>query len=122
MCRLLSKFSKWPPLPWKPQKNANNLKCSELDETFQKDFLTCVLIIFRLKNNRMAAVATTNIKTVLGIGWNLIEMLYGMYINGFDAWKFQKACHCHGNRKNTQFNTKVNKNLLRLRNFKIAAA
>jgi hypothetical protein len=35
---------------------------------------------------------------MLGIGWNLIEMLYGMYINGFDAWKFQKACRCHGNR------------------------
>jgi hypothetical protein len=38
---------------------------------------------------------------VLGIGWNLIEMLYGMCINGFEAWKFQNACHCHGNHKNT---------------------
>ena len=28
---------------------------------------------------------------VLGIGWNLIEMLYGMCINGFEAWKFQNA-------------------------------
>jgi len=35
--------------------------------------------------------------------------------------KFQNACRCHGNRKNTQFNTKVNNNLLRLRNFKMAA-
>ena len=35
-------------------------------------------------------------------------MLYGMCINGFEAWKFQNACRCHGNRKNTQFNTKVN--------------
>ena len=40
--------------------------------------------------------------------------------HGFEAWKFQNACHCHGNRKNTQFNTKVNNNLLRLRNFKMA--
>jgi hypothetical protein len=47
-------------------------------------------------------------------------MLYGMCINGFDAWKFQNACHCHGNCKDTQFNTKVNNNLLRLRNFKMA--
>jgi hypothetical protein len=44
-----------------------------------------------------------------------------MCINGFEAWKFQNACRCHGNRKNTQFNTKVNNNLLRLRNFKMAA-
>jgi hypothetical protein len=42
-------------------------------------------------------------------------------INGFRAWKFQNACRCHGNRKNTQFNTKVNNNLLRFRNFKMAA-
>ena len=41
-------------------------------------------------------------------------MLYGMCINGFEAWEFQNACRCHGNRKNTQFNTKVNNNLLRL--------
>jgi hypothetical protein len=41
--------------------------------------------------------------------------------NGFEAWKFQNACRCHGIRKNTQFNTKVNKNLLRLRHFKMAA-
>jgi hypothetical protein len=26
-------------------------------------------------------------------------MLYGMCINGFEAWKFQNACCCHGNRK-----------------------
>ena len=80
-------------LPW----------CSELDETFQKFCLTCVHIILRLSNFRMAAVATKkreNFK-VLGIGWNLIEMLYGMCINGFEA------CHCHGNCKNTQFNTKA---------------
>jgi hypothetical protein len=38
-------------------------------------------------------------------------MLYGMYINGVEAWKFQNACRCHGNRKDTQFNTKVNNNL-----------
>jgi hypothetical protein len=48
-------------------------------------------------------------------------MLYGMCINGFEAWKFQNACRCHGNCKNTQFNTKVNNNLLRLRNFKMVA-
>jgi hypothetical protein len=40
--------------------------------------------------------------------------------NGFEAWKFQNACRCHGNRKNTKFNTKVNNNLLGLRNFKMA--
>jgi hypothetical protein len=28
----------------------------------------------------------------------------------FQAWIFQNACRCHGNRKNTQFNTKVNNN------------
>jgi hypothetical protein len=33
-----------------------------------------------------------------------------MYINDFEAWKFQNACRCHGNRKNTQFNTKMNNN------------
>jgi hypothetical protein len=42
--------------------------------------------------------------------WHLIEMLYGMCINGFEAWKFQNACRCHGNCKNTQFNAKVNNN------------
>jgi hypothetical protein len=49
-------------------------------------------------------------------------MLYGMYIhvNGFEAWTFQNACRCHGNHKNTQFNTKVNNKFLRLRNFKMA--
>jgi hypothetical protein len=26
-------------------------------------------------------------------------MLYGMCINGFEAWKFQNACRCHGNSK-----------------------
>jgi hypothetical protein len=35
-------------------KSTNNLKCSELDETFQKFCLACVLIILRLKNIRMA--------------------------------------------------------------------
>ena len=64
MCRLLSEFSKWPPFPWKPQKNTNNLKCSELDETFQTFCLTCVHIILRLRNFRMAAVATTNVNNL----------------------------------------------------------
>ena len=83
------------------------LKCSELDETFQKFCPTCVHIILRLRNFRMAAVATRKREKfkVLGIWGNLIEMLYGMCINGFDAWKFQNACHCHGNCKDTQFNT-----------------
>jgi hypothetical protein len=35
--------------------------------------------------------------------------------------KFQNACRYHGNRKNSQFNTKVNNNLLRIWNFKMAA-
>jgi hypothetical protein len=48
-------------------------------------------------------------------------MLYGMCINGFEAWKFQNACRCQGNRKHTKFNTKVNNNLLRFRNFNMAA-
>jgi hypothetical protein len=77
---------------------------SELDETFQKFCLTCVHTILRLRDKKC------EIFKVLGIGWNLIEMLYGMCINGFEAWKFQNACRCHGNRKNTQFNTKVNNN------------
>jgi hypothetical protein len=34
------------------------LWCSELDEAFQKFCLTCVHIILRLRNFRMAAVAT----------------------------------------------------------------
>ena len=50
-------FSKWSPLPWKPQKNTKNFKCSELDETFQKLCLTCVHIILRLRNFKMATVA-----------------------------------------------------------------
>jgi hypothetical protein len=88
------------------------LWCLELDETFQKVCLTCVHIILRLRNFRMAAVAIKKRERfkVFGIGWNLIEMLYGMCINGFEAWKFQNACRCHGNHKNTLFNTKVNSN------------
>jgi hypothetical protein len=74
-------------------KKTENLKCSELDEAFQKFCLTCVHIILRLRYFRVAAVATKNVKKfkVLGIGWNLIEMLYGMCINGFEAWKFQNV-------------------------------
>jgi hypothetical protein len=86
------------------------LWCSELGETFQKFCLTCVHIILRLRNFRMAVIATKKREKVLGIGWNLIEMLYDMCINGFEAWKFQNARRCHGNHKNTQFNTKVNNN------------
>ena len=74
-------------------KKTENLKCSELDEAFQKFCLTCVHIILRLRYFRVAAVATKNVKKfkVLGIGWNLIEMLYGMCINCFEAWKFQNV-------------------------------
>jgi hypothetical protein len=49
-------------------------------------------MILRLRNFRMPAVAIKKEKfKVFGIGWNLIEMLYGMCINGFEAWKFQNA-------------------------------
>jgi hypothetical protein len=44
------------------KKNTKYLKCSELDETFHKFYLTCVHIILRLRNFRMAAVATKNVK------------------------------------------------------------
>ena len=40
------------------------LWCSELDETFQKFCLTCAHIILRLRNFRMAAVATRNVKNL----------------------------------------------------------
>ena len=40
------------------------LWCSELDETFQKFCLTCEHIILRLRNFRMAAVATKNMKNL----------------------------------------------------------
>ena len=40
------------------------LWCSELDETFQKFCLTCVHIILRLRNFRMAAVATKNVNNL----------------------------------------------------------
>ena len=40
------------------------MMCSELDETFQKFCLTCVHIILRLRNFRMAAVATKNVKNL----------------------------------------------------------
>ena len=40
------------------KKNTKNLKCSELDETFQKFCLTCVHIILWVRNFRVAAVAT----------------------------------------------------------------
>ena len=93
MCILFSEFSKWPPFPWKPQKKRKSLKCSELDEAFQKFCLTCVHMILRLRNFRMAAVATKNVKNLKC----LIEILCGMCINGFEAWKFQNACRCHGN-------------------------
>jgi hypothetical protein len=40
------------------------LLCSKLDETFQKFCLTCVHIILRLRNFRMAAVARKNVKNL----------------------------------------------------------
>jgi hypothetical protein len=40
------------------------LWCSKLDEIFQKFCLTCVHIILRLRNFRMAAVATKNVKNL----------------------------------------------------------
>ena len=46
-------------------KITKNLKYSELDETFQKFFLTCVHIILRLRNFKMAAVATKNVKNLM---------------------------------------------------------
>ena len=45
-------------------KNTKHLKCSELDETFQKFCPTCVHIILRLKNFRMVIVATKNVKNL----------------------------------------------------------
>ena len=45
-------------------KNTNNIKCSVLDETFQKCCMTCVHMILRLRNFRMAAVATKNVKNL----------------------------------------------------------
>ena len=44
--------------------NHKNLKCSELDETFHKFCLTCVHIILRLGNFRMAAVTTKNVNNL----------------------------------------------------------
>jgi hypothetical protein len=41
------------------------LKCSELDETFQNFCLTCVHIILRLRNFRMAAIATKNVNNLM---------------------------------------------------------
>jgi hypothetical protein len=46
-------------------KNTKKLKCSELDETFQKFCLTCVHIILRLSNFKMTAVATKNVKHLM---------------------------------------------------------
>jgi hypothetical protein len=46
------------------KKNTKNLKCLELDETFQKYCPTRVHIILRLSNFRMAAVATNNVKSL----------------------------------------------------------
>ena len=40
------------------------LWCSELDETFPKFCLTCVHIILRVRNFRMAAVATKKVKNL----------------------------------------------------------
>jgi hypothetical protein len=73
------------------------LKILKTKNTTLSDDLLCVHIILRLRNFRMAAVATRKREKfkVLGIWGNLIEMLYGMCINGFDAWKFQNACHCY---------------------------
>jgi hypothetical protein len=52
------------------KKTMTNFKCSELNETFHKFCLTCVHIILRLRNFRMAAVATKKRekRKVLGIG------------------------------------------------------
>jgi hypothetical protein len=44
----------------------------------------------KFQNGRRCHIKHEKFK-VLGIGWNLIEMLYGMCINGFEAWKFQNA-------------------------------
>jgi hypothetical protein len=41
-----------------------DILCSELDEAFQKFCLTCVHIILRLRNFRVAAVATKNVKNL----------------------------------------------------------
>jgi hypothetical protein len=51
-------------------ETTKNLKCSELDETFQIFCLICVHIILRLRNFRMATVATKKCEKfkVLGIG------------------------------------------------------
>jgi hypothetical protein len=40
------------------------LWCTELNEIFQKFCLTCVRIILRLRNFRMAAVTTKNVKNL----------------------------------------------------------
>ena len=50
-------FFKMATVAMEITKNTKNLKCLELDETFQKFFLTCVHIILRLTNFRMATVA-----------------------------------------------------------------
>jgi hypothetical protein len=57
-------FKNGRPCHGNHKKNKKNLKCSELDETFQKFCPTCVHIILRLKNFRMVIVATKNVKNL----------------------------------------------------------
>ena len=44
------------------KKTMKNFECSELDETFHKFCLTCVHIILRLRNFRMAPLPQKNVK------------------------------------------------------------
>ena len=55
---------KMAAVPMETTKKKKNLKCSELDEAFQKFCLTCAHIILRLRNFRVAAVATKNVKNL----------------------------------------------------------
>jgi hypothetical protein len=75
------------------------LWCSELDETFQKFCLTCVHIILRLRNFRMAAVVTKNVKNSRNwmklnrnVVWHVYKWFWGLEISKclLLPWKPQK--------------------------------
>ena len=73
----------------------------ELDETFQKFCLTCVHIILRLRNFRMAVVATTNVNNLKcsewdkfnrNVVWHVYKWFWGLEISKCLPlpWKPQK--------------------------------
>ena len=89
--------------------NHKNLKCSELDETFHKFCLTCVLINLRLKISEWCRCHNKHKKNA----WNWMELNRNVVWHVYKWFWGLAILEClplPWKRKNTQFNTKVNNN------------